>query len=86
MGFTVHTLVAAVTLSAWLAHRLPGHTGGTWWPRHPARSVALPAGRLGGPAVLGAIVPAEPATDLYRSTWQRVREGGAPRFEDLKVR
>ncbi|MDN3027308.1 DNA-binding protein [Streptomyces sp. S.PB5] len=34
----------------------------------------------------GLIVPFEPAADLYRRAWQRVREGDAPRFEELKVR
>jgi len=32
----------------------------------------------------GVIVPLEPATELYRRAWQRVQEGDAPRFEELK--
>jgi hypothetical protein len=35
--------------------------------------------------VLGALVPTEPAAQLYRRAWQRVREGDGPRFEELKV-
>ncbi|WP_328619419.1 DNA-binding protein [Streptomyces sp. NBC_00354] len=41
-----------------------------------------PAGR----PVLGVLVPDEPAVDLYRRAWQRVREGDVPRFEALKVK
>ncbi|MFD8985717.1 DNA-binding protein, partial [Streptomyces sp. NPDC059564] len=40
----------------------------------------------GGAPVLGVLVPAEPAADLYRRAWGRVREGDAPRFEQLKVK
>ncbi|MFK0256465.1 DNA-binding protein [Streptomyces sp. NPDC090445] len=43
----------------------------------------LLAGRV---PLLGVLVPAEPAADLYRRAWQRVREGDAPRFAELKVR
>jgi hypothetical protein len=32
------------------------------------------------------LVPTEPAADLYRRAWQRVRDGDTPRFEELKVR
>ncbi|WP_436763065.1 DNA-binding protein [Streptosporangium sp. V21-05] len=37
-------------------------------------------------AVLGVIVPAEPVADLYTGAWRRVRDGGVPRFEELRVR
>lgn len=37
-----------------------------------------------GPA-FGALVPTEPAGQLYRRAWQRVREGDGPRFEELRV-
>ncbi|MYT24150.1 hypothetical protein GTW69_28350, partial [Streptomyces sp. SID7760] len=40
----------------------------------------------GGRPVLGVLVPDEPAADLYRRAWQRVREGDVPRFEALKVK
>ncbi|MEU5096744.1 DNA-binding protein [Streptomyces sp. NPDC020996] len=32
-----------------------------------------------------ALVPTQPAADLFRRAWQRVRDGDAPRFEELKV-
>ncbi|PWI12679.1 DNA-binding protein [Streptomyces sp. Act143] len=35
-------------------------------------------------APFGVIVPLEPAADLYRRAWQRVQDGDAPRFEELK--
>ncbi|MEU7323786.1 DNA-binding protein [Streptomyces griseoviridis] len=34
----------------------------------------------------GAVVPLEPVADLYRRAWQRIKDGDAPRFEELKVR
>ncbi|MGA5699097.1 DNA-binding protein [Peterkaempfera bronchialis] len=34
----------------------------------------------------GAVVPLEPHADLYRRAWQRLGDGDAPRFEQLKVR
>lgn len=37
-------------------------------------------------ATFGVIVPTEPAAELYRRAWQRVQDGDAPRFEELKVR
>ncbi|MFE3250657.1 DNA-binding protein [Streptomyces sp. NPDC059209] len=40
----------------------------------------------GGSAPLDAIAPTEPVADLYRRAWQRVREGDAPRFDELKTR
>lgn len=40
----------------------------------------------GGQPLLGVLAPAEPAADLYRRAWGRVREGDAPRFEQLKVK
>ncbi|MFB0632151.1 DNA-binding protein [Streptomyces sp. AB3(2024)] len=40
----------------------------------------------GGSPVLGVLVPTEPAADLYRRAWGRVREGDVPRFEQLKVK
>ncbi|MFD3696128.1 DNA-binding protein [Streptomyces sp. NPDC058646] len=41
---------------------------------------------LYGPVLHGLLVPGEPAAELYRRAWQRVREGDAPRFEELKVK
>lgn len=39
-----------------------------------------------GLAVLGVLVPAEPAAELYRRAWARVRSGDVPRFEELRVK
>jgi hypothetical protein len=39
----------------------------------------------GSRPALGVLVPTEPAAQLYRRAWQRVREGDGPRFEELKV-
>ncbi|MDX3539597.1 DNA-binding protein [Streptomyces sp. MB09-01] len=36
--------------------------------------------------LLGVLVPAEPVAALYRRAWQRVREGDAPRFGELRIR
>ncbi|MEV7614177.1 DNA-binding protein [Streptomyces sp. NPDC089799] len=37
-------------------------------------------------ALLGVLVPTEPADALYRRAWERVRGGDVPRFSELKVR
>ncbi|MEV0806360.1 hypothetical protein [Micromonospora sp. NPDC050200] len=39
-----------------------------------------------GTAGLGVTVPFEPAADLYRRAWQRLRDGGRPRFDNLPTR
>ncbi|WP_405800121.1 DNA-binding protein [Streptomyces sp. NBC_01506] len=38
-----------------------------------------------GSAPLEVIAPTEPVADLYRRAWQRIREGDAPRFDELKT-
>ncbi|MFI6407644.1 DNA-binding protein [Streptomyces sp. NPDC050548] len=67
---------------------LPGGWAEQPSPRVPLERWKLPLFDLadGDQAPLGVIVPTEPAADLYRRAWQRVREGDAPRFEELKVR
>ncbi|MBK3566239.1 DNA-binding protein [Streptomyces sp. MBT62] len=67
---------------------LPGGWAEQPSPRVPLERWKLPLFDLvnGEHASLGVIVPTEPAADLYRRAWQRVREGDAPRFEELKVR
>lgn len=67
---------------------LPGGWVDPRSPRLPLEQWKLPLYDLvsGESAVLGVLVPAEPAADLYRRAWQRVREGDGPRFEQLKVR
>ncbi|MFJ6656783.1 DNA-binding protein [Streptomyces sp. NPDC091377] len=63
------------------------------WAEQPAPRVPLERWKLplfdvvhDEHASLGVIVPTEPAADLYRRAWQRVLDGDAPRFEELKVR
>ncbi|MFE9604330.1 DNA-binding protein [Streptomyces hokutonensis] len=67
---------------------LPGGWAEQPSPRVPLERWKLPLFDLvdGDQAPLGVIVPTEPVADLYRRAWQRVREGDAPRFEELKVR
>ncbi len=39
-----------------------------------------------GTAGLGVTVPFQPAADLYRRAWQRLRDGDRPRFDNLPTR
>ncbi|TQJ85411.1 DNA-binding protein [Streptomyces sp. SLBN-31] len=57
-------------------------------PRVPLEGWKLPLfGEVSDEHVpFGVIVPFEPVADLYRRAWQRVQDGDAPRFEELKVR
>ncbi|MER5728262.1 DNA-binding protein [Streptomyces sp. NPDC002138] len=67
---------------------LPGAWTEATAPALPLEQWKLPLYEplAGGRPVLGVLVPSEPAADLYRRAWQRVREGDAPRFETLKVK
>ncbi|MGX2993070.1 DNA-binding protein [Streptomyces sp. JNUCC 64] len=68
---------------------LPGGWTDPGTPRVPLETWKLPLyGELMHEeyAVLGVVVPTEPATELYRRAWQRVRDGEGPRFEELTVR
>ncbi|MER7463773.1 DNA-binding protein [Streptomyces sp. NPDC097981] len=67
---------------------LPGGWSEMSSPVLPVELWKLPMYGLapGGRPVLGVLVPDEPAADLYRRAWQRVREGDVPRFEALKVK
>ncbi|MFE5540042.1 DNA-binding protein [Streptomyces sp. NPDC056519] len=67
---------------------LPGGWAEMSSPVLPVELWKLPMYGLapGGRPVLGVLVPDEPAADLYRRAWQRVREGDVPRFEALKVK
>ncbi|MGW7607958.1 DNA-binding protein [Streptomyces sp. NPDC054766] len=68
---------------------LPGGWVDPKAPRVPLEQWKRPLfdGLLSGEeALLAAIVPTEPAADLYRRAWQLVQEGEGPRFEQLKVR
>ncbi|NEB05745.1 DNA-binding protein [Streptomyces sp. SID13726] len=68
---------------------LPGGWETLTFPRLPLEQWKLPLyGDLisGEHIPLSVVVPTEPAPDLYRRAWQRVREGDVPRFEELKVK
>ncbi|MCQ6555847.1 DNA-binding protein [Streptomyces sp. C10-9-1] len=67
---------------------LPGGWTALRSPLTPLEQWKLPLyGDLlaGQDSPLGVVVPGEPASDLYRRAWTRVREGDAPRFEELDV-
>ncbi|MFF5965099.1 DNA-binding protein [Streptomyces collinus] len=67
---------------------LPGAWEALPSPRLPLEQWKLPLyGELAQVRVrVGQLVPTEPASDLYRRAWQRIREGDVPRFEQLKVK
>ncbi|MDX3540918.1 DNA-binding protein, partial [Streptomyces sp. MB09-01] len=67
---------------------LPGGWAEMASPTLPVEQWKLPMYGLGAGErpMLGVLTPAEPAADLYRRAWQRVREGDVPRFEELKVK
>ncbi|MFF3673521.1 DNA-binding protein [Streptomyces sp. NPDC002120] len=67
---------------------LPGGWAEMASPTLPVEQWKLPMYGLdaGERPLLGVLAPAEPAADLYRRAWQRVREGDVPRFEELKVK
>ncbi|WP_405420485.1 DNA-binding protein [Streptomyces erythrochromogenes] len=67
---------------------LPGGWADMASPALPVEQWKLPMYGLtpGGRPLLGVLAPAEPAADLYRRAWQRVREGDVPRFQELKVK
>lgn len=56
-------------------------------PRAPFEQWKLPLYHLvdGQDAPLGVIVPFEPAAALYERAWQRVKDGDAPRYQELNV-
>ncbi|MBT2478964.1 DNA-binding protein [Streptomyces sp. ISL-94] len=67
---------------------LPGGWADMSAPVLPVEQWKLPMYGLiaGAGPVCGVLLPGEPAADLYRRAWQRVREGDVPRFEELKVK
>ncbi|MET8828214.1 DNA-binding protein [Streptomyces sp. NPDC004610] len=81
-------VVAATRTRAGRSLFLPGGWVEQSAPRVPLESWKLPLFDLlhGEHASFGVIVPTEPVADLYRRAWQRVQDGDAPRFEELKVR
>jgi hypothetical protein len=66
---------------------LPGGWTDTGSPRVPLEEWKVPLYGLvsGGSAPLGVVAPAEPVADIYRKAWQRVLDGDAPRYAQLKV-
>ncbi|MGW5848835.1 DNA-binding protein [Streptomyces sp. NPDC055254] len=67
---------------------LPGAWAEMDSPTLPVEQWKLPmyAPVAGSRPAFGVLVPLEPAAELYRRAWQRVREGDVPRFEELKVK
>ncbi|MEV7579599.1 DNA-binding protein [Streptomyces erythrochromogenes] len=67
---------------------LPGGWADMAAPALPVEQWKLPMYGLtpGGRPLLGVLAPSEPAAELYRRAWQRVREGDVPRFQELKVK
>ncbi|MEU0411888.1 DNA-binding protein [Streptomyces griseorubiginosus] len=55
-------------------------------PRLPLEQWKLPLHGVLAEAGIRILVPTEPAPDLYRRAWQRIREGDVPRFEELKAK
>ncbi|MET7332044.1 DNA-binding protein [Nonomuraea sp. NPDC005650] len=64
---------------------LPGGWTAQSAPRLPLEQWKLPLFDLTGHSGV-PLVPIEPAADLYARAWGRVRDGDAPRFEELKVK
>ncbi|WP_327267053.1 DNA-binding protein [Streptomyces sp. NBC_01232] len=67
---------------------LPGGWAEMASPALPVEQWKLPMYGLsvGEAPLRGVLAPTEPAAELYRRAWQRVREGDVPRFEELKVK
>ncbi|MGW7125677.1 DNA-binding protein, partial [Streptomyces sp. NPDC054901] len=67
---------------------LPGGWSDLDSPVLPVETWKLPmyAAAPSGRPTLGLLAPTEPAADLYRRAWARIREGDVPRFEELKVK
>ncbi|MFF4173328.1 DNA-binding protein [Streptomyces sp. NPDC001744] len=81
-------VVSAVRARAGRSLFLPGAWSEQKAPVPPVERWKLP---MYGPVaddrpVLGVLVPAEPAAELFARAWRRVLDGDVPRFEELKVR
>ncbi|MFJ8164329.1 DNA-binding protein [Streptomyces sp. NPDC096136] len=81
-------VVSATRTRAGRSLFLPGPWAEPGSPALPVEQWKLPMYALapGGGPVLGVLVPGEPAAELYRRAWARVRAGDVPRFEELKVK
>ncbi|MGV9779016.1 DNA-binding protein [Streptosporangium sp. NPDC003464] len=78
-------VVGASRARAGRALFLPGGWTELRTPRLPLEQWKLPLFDLDGSSSV-PLVPVQPAADLYRRAWQRVRDGDAPRFEELKIK
>ncbi|MFF2013880.1 DNA-binding protein [Streptomyces sp. NPDC058195] len=81
-------VVPAVRARAGRSLFLPGAWAEQPTPVLPVEQWKLPMYGVatGGTPALGALVPVEPAAELYARAWRRILEGDLPRFEELKVR
>ncbi|WP_406065750.1 DNA-binding protein [Streptomyces sp. NBC_01077] len=81
-------VVSAVRARAGRSLFLPGAWAEQSAPLLPVEQWKLPmyGPAAGGGPVLGALVPTEPAAELFARAWQRILDGDVPRFEELKVR
>ncbi|MFF0435467.1 DNA-binding protein [Streptomyces sp. NPDC004327] len=81
-------VVSAVRARAGRSLFLPGAWAEQSAPVLPVEQWKLPmyGAATGARPVLGALVPTEPAAELFARAWQRILDGDVPRFEELKVR
>ncbi|MFF2573595.1 DNA-binding protein [Streptomyces sp. NPDC058084] len=81
-------VVSAVRARAGRALFLPGAWAEQSSPLLPVEQWKLPMYGVvtGNRPALGALVPIEPAVELFTRAWQRILDGDVPRFEELKVR
>ncbi|MGW3088528.1 DNA-binding protein [Streptomyces sp. NPDC001108] len=81
-------VVTAVRARAGRSLFLPGAWAEQSAPVLPVEQWKLPMyGTVtGGRPALGALVPLEPAAELFTRAWRRILDGDLPRFEELKVR
>ncbi|MEU7017619.1 DNA-binding protein [Streptomyces sp. NPDC046385] len=81
-------VVTAVRARAGRSLFLPGAWTEQSAPVLPVEQWKLPMYGVatGTRPALGALVPTEPAAELFARAWQRILDGDVPRFEELKVR
>ncbi|MFF9198361.1 DNA-binding protein [Streptomyces sp. NPDC014779] len=81
-------VVSAARTRAGRSLFLPGAWAEQSSPVLPVEQWKLPLyGVVSGTGpVLGALLPTEPAAELFARAWQRILDGDLPRFEELKVR
>ncbi|MEU8620629.1 DNA-binding protein [Streptomyces sp. NPDC048623] len=81
-------VVSAVRARAGRSLFLPGAWAEQSSPVLPVEQWKLPMYGVGAgnQPVLGALVPTEPAAELFARAWRRILDGDVPRFEELKVR